>query len=234
MMKIILMRYINRTFVPSPTEGVKSIENLFQNTYCNYLKKTHSKSYFSWMIYLRNLSRSSLLHRDHETSPRFCPLIHSPDMIWRPSAQDGWSLSWFIPMLNFQVIRSKTKHNKITSCFQNVYKLNSCKMLKYHRAYVYHTYDFFFFSTIPFIEVHITISEGQDYHPKGKSEASLIWWEILNSTQLFIVYFGQLFEYSELHNYCTTGLFLLMGNKSIGNLFFKMGESFYMLAMILS
>lgn len=58
-----------------------------------------------WPQYLRNLSKSSLLHRDHETSPRFCPLIHSPDMIWRPSAHDGWSLSWWMPMLIWNIIK---------------------------------------------------------------------------------------------------------------------------------
>lgn len=57
--------------------------------------------------YLRNLSKSSLLHWDHDTSPRFCPLIHSPDMIWRPSAHDGWSLSWLIPMLIQNIIETK-------------------------------------------------------------------------------------------------------------------------------
>jgi hypothetical protein len=60
-----------------------------------------------WSQYLRNLSKSSLLHPDHETSPRFCPLIHSPDMIWRPSAHDGWSLSWLMPMLIQNIVEIK-------------------------------------------------------------------------------------------------------------------------------
>lgn len=48
---------------------------------------------------LRNFSTSSRLQVDHDTSPGFCPLIHSPDMMWRPSAHAGWSLSWLTPML---------------------------------------------------------------------------------------------------------------------------------------
>lgn len=133
---------------------------LFQDIYCNYLQMTYSKSFFCLMMYLRNLSRSSLLHRDHETSPRFCPLIHSPDMIWRPSAQDGWSLSWFIPMLSFEVIKNKPKHNKITSCFQIICKL---KLLQdtMKSSCIKHIRNLFdFFSMTPSTEVHGTCVEN--------------------------------------------------------------------------
>lgn len=129
---------------------------------------TYSENSFSWMIYLRNLSRSSLLHRDHETSPRFCPLIHSPDMIWRPSAQDGWSLSWFIPMLNFEVIKNKPKHNKITSCFQNVFKLKLLQEVMKNSCILHVGNLFWFCFMIPFTAVHGTVCGGQFYTERWK------------------------------------------------------------------
>lgn len=63
-------------------------------------------------------------------------------MIWTPSAQDGWSLSWFIPMLNFEIIKNKTKHNKKIGCFQNFSKLNLLQRAV-NSSYILHVGDLF-------------------------------------------------------------------------------------------
>lgn len=154
------------------------------------------------MTYLRNLSRSSLLHRDHETSPRFCPLIHSPDMIWRPSAHDGWSLSWFIPMLHFEVIKNKPKHNKRTSWFQNLYKLKLLQGTMKNPSILHVGNIFWFFFPWYLLQKYMVPCVKDNAIWKGESEASYILWEILHSNQLFNVYFGQLFKCSELYNCC--------------------------------